>query len=92
MKVGDTARPLDVVELAGQIQAACAGLGSAVDAEKVLKLTLKDLYDGVAIEEVRKCSILSARTLIEQDPAYSFVTARLLLNNIFCEILGEEVA
>ena len=91
VKVGGTVRPLDVAELAGQIQAACAGLGSAVDAEQVLKLTLKDLYDGVAVEEVRKCSILSARTLIEHDPAYSFVTARLLLNNIFCEILGEEV-
>jgi len=92
VKVGGTVRPLDVAELASQIQAACAGLGSSVDAERVLKLTLKDLYDGVAIEEVRKCSILSARTLIEHDPAYSFVTARLLLNNIFCEILGEEVA
>jgi ribonucleoside-diphosphate reductase alpha chain len=92
VKVGGNIRPLDVVELSGQIQAACAGLGSAVDAEQVLKLTLKDLYDGVAIEEVRKCSILAARTLIEHDPAYSFVTARLLLNNIVCEILGEEVA
>ncbi|MDP1633767.1 MAG: ATP cone domain-containing protein, partial [Gallionellaceae bacterium] len=91
VKVGGNLRPLDVAELAGQIQAACAGLGSAVDAEQVLKLTLKDLYDGVAIEEVRKCSILAARTLIEHDPAYSFVTARLLLNNIFCEVLGEEV-
>ena len=92
VKVGGSVRPLDVAELAGQIRAACAGLGSAVDAEQVLKLTLKDLYDGVAIEEVRKCSILSARTLIEHDPAYSFVTARLLLNNICSEILGEEVS
>ncbi|MBI5891190.1 MAG: ribonucleoside-diphosphate reductase subunit alpha [Nitrosomonadales bacterium] len=92
VKHGEAVRPLDVAELAAQIQAACAGLGSAADAEKVLKLTLKDLYDGVAIEEVRKCSILSARTLIEQDPAFSYVTARLLLNNIFCEILGEEVS
>jgi len=91
VKDGDTIRPLDVVGLVAQIKSACVGLGSAVDAEKILKLTLKDLYDGVAIEEVRKCAILSARTLIEQDPAYSFVTARLLLNNIFCEILGEEV-
>ena len=91
VKAGDAVRPLDVAELAGQIQSACVGLGSAVDAEKVLKLTLKDLYDGVAVEEVRKCSILSARTLIEHDPAYSFVTARLLLNNIFCEVLGQEV-
>ncbi len=91
VKDGDTSRPLDVADLAAKIKAACAGLGVAVDAEKILKHTLKDLYDGVAIEEVRKCAILSARALIEQDPAYSFVTARLLLNNICCEILGEDV-
>ncbi|GAB1231876.1 ribonucleoside-diphosphate reductase subunit alpha [Ferrigenium sp. UT4] len=86
------ARPLDVSDLSGRIRAACAGLGDAVDADKILQGTLKDLYDGVAIEEVRKCAILAARSLIEQDPAYSFVTARLLLNNICCEILGESVS
>jgi len=92
VKDGDVLRPLDVAALTARIESACEGLGSAVDVNKVLKMTLKDLYDGVAIEEVRKCAILSARTLIEQDPAYSFVTARLLLNNICCEIIGEEVA
>ncbi len=91
VKENGALRPLDVEGMAAQIKAACAGLGSAVDAEKIFKLTLKDLYDGVPIEEVRKCAILSARSLIEQDPAYGFVTARLLLNNIRCEILGEEV-
>lgn len=85
-------RPLDVVGLAALIRASCAGLGDAVSAEHILKLTLKDLYDGVPVEEVRKCTILSARSLIEQDPAYGFVTARLLLNNICCEVLGEEVS
>jgi ribonucleoside-diphosphate reductase alpha chain len=43
---------------------------------------LKDLYNGVAMEEVRKCVVLAARTLIEKDPAYSFVTARLLLDSL----------
>jgi ribonucleoside-diphosphate reductase alpha chain len=84
--------PLDVAGMLELIQSSCAGLGAAVDAEQILRLTLKDLYDGVPAEEVRKCVILSARSLIEQDPAYSFVTARLLLNNIRCEVLGEEVS
>ncbi|MGH8757164.1 MAG: ribonucleoside-diphosphate reductase subunit alpha, partial [Burkholderiales bacterium] len=52
----------------------------------------KDLYDGVPAEEVRKSAILSSRSLIEKDPAYSFVTARLLLHSIRLEALGEEVA
>ena len=55
-----------------------------------LKATLKDLYDGVPIEEVRKWVVLSARTLIEKDPDYSYVTARLLLDALRFEALGEE--
>src|SRR5208283_2403867 len=51
---------------------------------------LKDLYEGVPMDEVRKCVVLAARTLIENDPAYSFVTARLLLDAIRYEALGEE--
>jgi ribonucleoside-diphosphate reductase alpha chain len=89
---GGVARPLDAERLEGQVNAACSGLGDGVNAGQILKLTLKDLYDGVSMEEVRKCVILSARSLIEQDPAYSHVTARLLLGNIGYEVLGEEVS
>ena len=84
-------RPLDLERLSVLVQDACAGLGEVVSADEVLKLTLKDLYDGVAIHEVRKCLVLSARSLIEKEPAYNFVTARLLLNNICSETLGEEI-
>ena len=37
-------------------------------------------------------AILAARALIEKDPAYSYVTARLLLHTIRLEVLGEEVS
>ena len=91
VKENGVSRPLDVAGLGALIEASCVGLGDAVDASQILKFTLKDLYDGVPIEEVRKCTIMSARSLLEQDPAYGFVTARLLLNNICCEVLGKEV-
>ncbi len=85
-------RPLDLDRLSVLVQDACAGLGEAVSADAVIKSTLKDLYDGVALHEVRKCLVLSARSLIEKEPAYNFVTARLLLNTICSETLGEEIA
>ena len=91
VKENGVARLLDVEKLAALIRVSCQGLGDAVDAEQILKFTLKDLYDGVPIEEVRKCTIMSARSLLERDPAYGFVTSRLLLNNICCEVLGKEV-
>ncbi len=82
-------KPLDLDRLATLVKESCAGL-AAVEPERILKATLKDLYNGVAMEEVRKCVVLAARTLIEKDPAYSFVTARLLLDTLRHEALGEE--
>ncbi len=83
------ARPLDLARLTQLVQSSCAGL-TDVDPERIMKATLKDLYEGVPMDEVRKCVVLAARTLIEKDPAYSFVTARLLLDAIRYEALGEE--
>jgi ribonucleoside-diphosphate reductase alpha chain len=85
-------RPLDVPGLQRLVASACEGLEGAAKAEAILETTLRDLYDGVPMEEVRKSAVLAARALIEKDPAYSYVTARLLLNTIRLEVLGEEVA
>ncbi len=84
-------RPLDLDALQGLVKDSCEGLGRGVEPELILQSVIKDLYDGVPMDEVRKCAILSARALIEKDPAYSYVTARLLLNSIQFEVLGEEV-
>jgi len=89
--VNGVQKPLDMAWLNDLLASACAGLGDAVSPEPILAATLKNLYDGVAIEEVGKSAILSARALIEKDPAYGYVTARLLLNTVRHEVLGEEV-
>jgi ribonucleoside-diphosphate reductase alpha chain len=85
-------KPLDTVRLAAIINAACAGLGEEVKAEPILQTVLRDVYDGVSMEEVEKALILAARAGIEQDPAYTYVTARLLLNSIRHEVLGHAVS
>ena len=89
---GGVRTPLDLAALRALIGAACAGLGDVVDAEAVLRETVKNLYDGVPVDEVHKSAILAARALIEKEPAYSQVTARLLLHTVRREVLGEEVA
>jgi len=83
--------PLDLQRLQTIIESACSGLSADVKPEPILAETRRNLYDGVAIEEVHKASILAARTLIEKDPGYSHATARLLLHTIRKEILGEEL-
>jgi ribonucleoside-diphosphate reductase alpha chain len=84
-------KPLDRGALRRLVEAACAGLPGAVPAA-ILDAILRDLYDGVPMEEVRKSAVLAARALIEKEPAYGYVTARLLLNNIRLEVLGEEAS
>jgi ribonucleoside-diphosphate reductase alpha chain len=82
-------KPLDAQALRALLQSACEGLAAA-SPEAILEATLRDLYDGVPMEEVRKSAVMAARALIEKDPAYSYVTARLLLHGIRLEVLGEE--
>ncbi|AGK46646.1 ribonucleoside-diphosphate reductase, alpha subunit [Burkholderia thailandensis MSMB121] len=84
-------RALDLNALRALIVSACEGLGDAVNPEPIVAETVKNLYDGVPMTQVYDSSILAARTMIEKDPAYSQVTARILLHTIRREILGEEV-
>ncbi|MFM1805931.1 MAG: hypothetical protein RL212_190, partial [Pseudomonadota bacterium] len=84
-------KPLDMAALQMVIQAACEGLGNAVNAEPIITETIKNLYEGVPMAQVYDSAILASRTLIEKDPAYSQVTARILMHTIRKEILGREV-
>jgi ribonucleoside-diphosphate reductase alpha chain len=83
--------PLDLSALRALVEQACANLSADVKAEPILTETLRNLYDGVPVEEVYKAAILAARTLIEKEPDYTHATARLLLHTIAKEVLGETV-
>jgi len=89
---GGQRMPLDVERLKGLIENACAGLGSDIKPEPIVAETLRNLYDGVPMDEVYKAAILAARTLIEKDPDYTYATARLLFHTIAKEVLGRDVA
>ena len=82
---------LDAASLRHVIDAACQGLQDT-QADAILNETLKNIYDGVTEEEVNKSTILAARALIEQEPNYDYVTARLLLHSIRLEIFGQAVS
>ncbi len=82
---------LDILRLHALIESACANLGADIKAAPIVAETMRNLYDGVPMDEVYKASILAARTLIEKDPDYTYATARLLLHTIVREVLGRDV-
>ncbi|MCR3834465.1 ribonucleoside-diphosphate reductase subunit alpha, partial [Pseudomonas aeruginosa] len=66
---------------------ACEGLAE-VDGALIERETLKNLYDGVAEKDVNTALVMTARTLVEREPNYSYVTARLLMDTLRAEALG----
>ena len=82
---------LDLNNLKRLINDSCAGLGADVKPDPILAETMRNLYDGVPMDEVYKAAILATRTLIEKDPDYTYATARLLMHTIAKEVLGKEV-
>ncbi len=84
--------PLDLDRMATLVHTACIGLEADTDPAAILGDTLKNLYDGVSEAEVGRAVVMCARQMIERDPAYDKVTARLLLDSIRGEVLGRHVA
>ena len=86
-KSDGTVVPLDVEKVAGLISDACENLDE-VSINEVLDEALKNLYDGVSIADMRTSLVMSARTKVEKEPNYSYVTARILMDQIRSEALN----
>ena len=86
-KSDGTVVPLNVEKVAGLISDACENLDE-VSINEVLDEALKNLYDGVSIADMRTSLVMSARTKVEKEPNYSYVTARILMDQIRSEALN----
>lgn len=77
---------LDMSWLANLAIDACDGL-SNVAPTQIIEDTRNNIFDGVMLKDVYKALVMSARTQVENDPNYTYVTARLLLQDIYNEVL-----
>ena len=85
LKTGGTT-PLDTDRVNYLITEACEGL-QGVDAEKIITDVMRNLYDGITEDELAQAMVLSARALIEEEPNYTYASARLLLDSARTEAL-----
>ena len=82
---GSTAR-LDVARVQTIVQEACENL-SDVDASRIIKEAMANMYDGISASDVATSILITARTLVEEEPNYTYVSARLLLDELRTEAL-----
>jgi ribonucleoside-diphosphate reductase alpha chain len=79
--------PLDGKKILDTLSEACRGL-DGVSAADVMSEVRRNVYDGIQLHELGLAQTMAARTLVEKDPSYAFVSARLLLNNLRAEAIG----
>jgi ribonucleoside-diphosphate reductase alpha chain len=82
-----TLAPLDREVWRRSLEAACRGLAS-VSADRVLEAAEPNIYDEIAEADLMVASTLAARALIDRQPEYTYVSARLLLASLAVEALG----
>lgn len=80
-------KPLDLERMSTIVTEACRDLAN-VSPEPVLKDALRNLFNQAKLEDVHKALIMSARALVEREPNYTYVSARLLLDSLRYEALS----
>ncbi len=78
--------PLNIKQLEKRLATACQGL-KHVNASAILQDAIRNIFDGISAADLSKALIMSARTMIEREPNYTYVTARLLLDTLRGEAL-----
>ena len=73
-------------EISSIVKKACEGLED-VGSQQLIEEIRNASYDGMSEKNLADCMVISARTMVEKEPNYSYVTARILLNNIENEVL-----
>ena len=86
-KADGTQAPLDLGLMKLQVEQAATGL-EGINGESLVEDALRNLYDGIDETEVLSALVMTARGRIEQEPDYSAVTARLLLEQLHLETAG----
>ena len=78
--------PVDTARMRTLVVEACEGL-TGVNAEAVLDAAMRDIYDEIPESQLAQALVMAARTRIEEEPNYSYVSARLLLDALRHEAL-----
>ena len=82
-----TLKKLDMERLVAVVDEACNGL-EHVDGSLIIDDTLRNIFDGINEADVNPALVMSARALIEKEPNYTYVAARLLLDGLRKEALS----
>ena len=67
------------------------GYEKDINLDQIVNQVKLEVYEGMATTEIRKAVIMTVRSMIEQDPIYSYVASRMILAQIDEDLFGEKI-
>ncbi len=67
------------------------GLGEVISVGLLVREVINNVYDGIPTDQIGQALVMATASLIERDPAYSFLAARLLLERLYKEVIGRSL-
>lgn len=87
-----SSKTIDPSMIYDRLEVACQGLSEYVSCDDLATRIVASMHDGITEENLDKTMVLEASTMIEKHPDYSFVAARLLLDQLIYEVVGERLS
>lgn len=81
----------DVSKIEQNLKRVVFGYEKEINIDQITKQVKQEVYEGMTTKEIRKAVIMTVRSMIEQDPAYSYLASRLLLQQIDIDLIGEGI-
>lgn len=91
IKRNGIAVPLDMEKIRRALGRACVGFEAVVSIDALINEVVRNIFDGITTRDLEKAYILAACSFIEQDPAYSTIASRLLLQKLMREVIGKPI-
>lgn len=83
--------PFDVALIRQTIEWAQSGHEEETDIQLLIDETINNSFDKITEKEIADALILAAVAYIERDPAYGYISARLLFKKLFRLVTGKSV-
>lgn len=80
--------PFDVNEITDLLVKCCGEYREQIDVDAVIQDAMGNVYDGITTHEINLALTMALKARIERDPVYSEVAARVLLNDLYRDVLG----
>lgn len=79
----------DIEKVRTSVMHVVRGYEKEVNVDQIVQQVKLEVYEGMSTKEIRKALVMTIRSMIEQDPAYSYVASRMVLHSINEDLLGD---